>query len=255
MRGIVAFAALVALCAPARADLAVEGLPDLVPDMGGIWVDYTWIDYGPQGYVFGPAVLSFDLISQNFGQFSMDLLADDPADLPGSVVSQCTAWTAEFLCGQRSPVAGVTWNEADKRYRFSGYAFYELRRINDDGTADFTADGLLATRAKPAGCLRDDLKVHDEARPVPRYAVYGVCNPVESGITPGWSTVFAAQTYEQDVPLDGIDDGRYALVITLNPEGYLLEESRANNRLLVIIDIEGKNQPFPVVTTVSKTLI
>lgn len=237
---------------PATAIVPTGRLPDLSPAIDGIWVDYEWIGTNGGEYDFGPAVLSWNLNSQNLGAAALDLRPDDPAHLAQSPVSQCIAWLLDAVCAERVPV-DVTWDEAEAHYRFNGYAVYELRRLDDAGHVDFSAAGLLASRARGVGCFLDEAKVDDDPLPPPRYALYGLCNPVESGISPGWADVQSAQTEEQNVPLDGIEDGRYGLVVTINASHSLRESRLDNNRLVAVVEIEGKNTPFPVATIVSQS--
>jgi hypothetical protein len=231
----------------AQAEVGTRVLPDLVPDVGGTWLDYVWLDFHDGVYTYGPAVLSFDLLTKAVG-VPLDLRADDP--VAGSPVSQCTAWLAGLACTERSPLAGVRWEGDGLRYRFDDYARYELRALDAGGAVDFSAAGLLSSRAKPADCPFDASEPDGDGLPPPRYPW---CTPASAGVSPGRMDVAASGIAGQDVPLDGIGDGRYALVVFLNPDGRLLEESVANNRLVVVVDIVGKNTPFPVVTVVSKT--
>jgi hypothetical protein len=230
-------------------------LPDLVPDLGNVWVDYTQVGFDGKTYSFGPSVLSFDVMTENLGRAPMNVHADDPTRTGEPRWSQCTAWTVDLLCRHRSEVQGVSWDQEHNHYRFEDFARYELRRLDAEKKPDFGDGGLLASRRKAAECFRDRTKVRDDALPAPRYAFYGVCDPVESGISPGWTDEAEAATANQDVPLDGIGDGRYALVVTIDPEHHFSEASTTNNRLVAIVEIAGKNTPFPVVTVESKSLM
>jgi hypothetical protein len=56
-----------------------------------------------------------------------------------------------------------------------------------------------------------------------------VCSNVQQGISPGWSDVYDHTVDGQHIPIDGVPPGRYALVITLDPDGLLHEQTRTDN--------------------------
>jgi hypothetical protein len=228
-------------------------LPDLSPDAQGFYVDYDSIimdaQTGQWDYV-GPE-LNFDTWAQNLGTVPIDLQADDPSNLAGSTVSQCVSWTTDFVCRQRQPVGGFVWHEAHLHYHFNDFASYELRRLLPDGTADYSDAGLLASSPKVSFCLEDSTQVDPNAFPVGRY---DTCNPDQEGISPGWSDIYPSGIEGQTLPLSGLSNGQYALVITLNPAGHVYETKYDNNRVTAIIDIEGLATFNPTVGTVSKSV-
>jgi hypothetical protein len=226
-------------------------LPDLSPDVTETWIYYDYVGFDGHDFVYGPAHLTFDTWAKNVGNYPVDLLVDQPENLGNSTVSQCLSWTTDFVCRQRQPVGGFTWHDAHKHYHFDNFAKYELRRLNADGTPDFTSDGLLASSPKVSFCLEDSFKFRGDAFPVSRY---NLCDGVEEGISPGYSDIYPAYLEGQDVPLTGIGDGTYALVVTLNPAGNVFETTLDNNRIILTVRLDGVDTTNPTGAILEKHL-
>ena len=62
--------------------------------------------------------------------------------------------------------------------------------------------------------------------------VYAGCREDIQGISPGWGDEYLALLYEQDLDLTGVPGGRYALLITSNPQREI-EERRYDNNVAV----------------------
>src|SRR4051812_16088453 len=119
---------------------------------------------------------------------------------------------------------------------------YELRRAGS--TSPVVRD------RKSGFCLGDRYRV--ENRPVlsapPRPVITGHCGlrqpdllQISEGISPGYGDVYNAYLEYQDLPLDGLHDGRYVLVQRVNSDGRLRESSNANNSSSLLLDIRWRD--------------
>ena len=113
----------------------------------------------------------------------------------------------------------------------------ELRRVGSD-------EGIVADR-KSGFCLGDRYRVRPAPPNAPAEPVFrgrcGLSNPalltMREGISVGYGDDYAAFLEGQDLPLDGLSDGRYVLVHRVNADGRLKELSPANNAASVLIDL------------------
>jgi len=226
-------------------------LPDLVPDTTTAWIEYEWIDFDGQKLVFGPASITFDTRAQNLGRAPLDLQADD-FSTSGSSVSQCISWTTNFICRERTPAGGIAWHEEHRHYHFNDFASYELRTLKPDGTPNFASSGLVSASPKVSLCLVDSYKIRPDALPFSRYTS---CNNYNTGISPGYADSYDAGIDGQYLALNDSTDGRYALVVALNTAQHVLETNLGNNRVVVVVQINGLGAWTPQVTIVDKYLM
>lgn len=227
-------------------------LPDLRPDTTEVYVTYETIelDQTTGQWIFGPAILNFDTHSQNMGAVPVELRAEEPESLlDGSPVSQCVSWTTNLVCRQREIVGGFTWHQEHLHFHYEGFGRYELRELDANGDPDWSAPGLISESPKVSFCLIDSLRVRADANPASRYHT---CNPLEEGISAGWADIYPTGIAGQALSLDGVSDGRYALVIALNSTESLFETDHSNNRVVATVEVSNLGQFNPLAGIVDK---
>jgi glucose/arabinose dehydrogenase len=126
---------------------------------------------------------------------------------------------------------------------FERYAMqkYELRSV---------ADGHVVQTSRKSGfCLGDRYRVTTLAMPgasaSPTFTgKCGLRQPgllrMHVGISVGYGDAYAAFLEGQDLPLDGLPDGRYVLVHRVNTDHRLREISYANNAASVLLDLRWR---------------
>lgn len=211
--------------------------PNLVPNVTEVRI-YRPLRWNPETQtVFeGPPMLTFDTHSQNFGTVPVDLLADDPENITASTVSQCVSWAPDYVCRERHRVGGFSWHAEHTHFHYQDFASYGLRRLGPDGRPDYSSAGLVGASEKVSFCLMDSTPVADDAVPVPTYAA---CNPIRQGISPGWADIYTSDLPGQEISIDGLADGSYALVVTMDPADHLFESDDTDNRIEVTVAISG----------------
>lgn len=211
--------------------------PDLVPDVTDVIVYRPVLGFdGSGGVVYGPAELAFDTWSQNLGTVALDLVSDEPTNVENPTVSQCVAWTAD-VCRERRQVGGFELHPEHNHFHFNEFARYELRKVRRNGRVNYSDSGLLALSDKVSFCLLDSTQVRDDARPVPTYLG---CTVTREGISAGWADIYGWDLAGQQMkPPGGVQDGRYALVISLDYAGRLWESDDGNNVVEVIVEISN----------------
>jgi hypothetical protein len=187
-----------------------------------------------------PMVLRFPTIASNVGQYAVDLLGtptgDPSADPRTMEAHQCVAW-ATSVCTARDDVGTLYWHDAHHHWHFNDFALYELRRLTSTGHPDVSATGLVSTATKASFCLEDSVRNDDSDPTALPVGVYNGCTGVIQGVSPGWSDEYGAAVPGQQIGLDGVTDGSYALVITLDPKNRLHETDDTNNEVWVTVQI------------------
>lgn len=218
-----------------------ETYPNLVPDVQ----DVQLIDWSPTA----PPDLFFDTRAQNLGTVPVQLTVDNIESPEVSTVSQCVAWGPDRVCREQRQVGGFVWHDEHSHFHFEEFADYELRKVLRNGRVDYSRRGLIAKSSKVSFCLIDSAPVRDDAFPV---GVYRTCLPTVQGISPGWTDIYDAFLEGQQLPLTGVTDGRYALVIRVNYADRLFETAYTDNTVEVMLEISdgvtdvaivGRNYP------------
>lgn len=225
--------------------------PDLVPNVTDVSIfhEFRW-DPATETFTEGPPRFHFDTYAQNLGTVPLDLAADDPTNTAGSTVSQCVSWKPPYVCRERAQVGGFEWHDEHTHYHYLDFAYYQLRTLTADGSPDWSASGLVGTSDKVSFCLLDSQQVSPDAVPVPTYLT---CNPLHQGISPGWSDIYNSGLPGQSMSLAGLPEGRYALVVALNPAGHVRETDSTNNRVVVIVEVSNFDDFIPQATIVSRS--
>jgi hypothetical protein len=129
-----------------------------------------------------------------------------------------------------------------RHWHLLGFERYELRRVGRRGPA-------AVTDRKTGFCLGDRYPVPSRALPAaPASPVYatrcGLGRPgltgIEEGISVGYGDDYAAHLEGQYLPLDGLEDGRYALVHRVNADRRLRELDYRNNAASVLIQLRRR---------------
>lgn len=232
-------------CVPALSE-AVEAaaneyeilLPDLVPTVTQVYVqhqEYTY-DEGTQTFTPRKPALYFDTYAQNLGVANVDIQSDDLANTTDPPVSQCVGWTADRVCRERRSVGGFVSHPAHGHIHFEDFADYELRRLDSTGAPDYSDAGLVGVSDKVSFCLVDSAQMDPAAFPVP---TYNTCTGAREGITAGWADIYTADLEGQQISVDGLSDGRYALIIGMNTAENLYESDYVNNRVVVTVELSN----------------
>jgi glucose/arabinose dehydrogenase len=122
---------------------------------------------------------------------------------------------------------------------------YELRRAN--------SSHVVVRDRKSGFCLGDRFQMATlpaAAAPAPTYTSRcGLRNPgllhVREGISVGYGDDYTPHLEFQDLPLDGLPDGRYVLVHRVNSDHRLRESNYANDAASLLLDLRWrKGQPI-----------
>lgn len=207
-------------------------LPNLVPAITFAEIGYYYSLDENGEVVPSPPNVRFSVAVRNEGAYPMDLLGDPSTDLTSTTAQQCVAWT-ERVCRRREQVGGFAWHAEHNHFHFQEFATYELRRLDADGHVDPSPEALLQTAPKVSFCLMDTEATRSDAPP----PFYVQCLGVSQGISPGWQDVYSNVLPGQGLSVEGLPDGRYGLVVRLDPNNRLYETNETDNETAVIVEI------------------
>jgi hypothetical protein len=208
-------------------------LPDLDPETPG---QLTILPTGTAGHRHW--LLGFSAAASNVGKGPLTITGNRPnTSKPTMTAEQVISGSYPQVVpdvGEMRYVVSPTHNH----WHLLHFMRYELRRA---GSARASA------RDRKSGfCLGDRYRA--PGSPLPRAPAQplltghcGLYEPgllsVSEGISVGYGDIYPAYVEFQDLPLDGLPDGRYVLVQTVNPEGRLHELSTANNSSSALLEI------------------
>jgi hypothetical protein len=74
----------------------------------------------------------------------------------------------------------------------------------------------------------------------PGSRIYGGCPDLATqGISVGWADVYGVDTPGQFIPIDGVPNGTYCLVSTVDPRDRVLESDETDNQTRTQVRIRG----------------
>src|SRR5688500_14606258 len=191
------------------------------------------LDEETMTYVEDGTEFQFDGWVQNTGSVPLELVADDPNN--PTTATQCVRWTSR-VCRERQVVGEYAWHEEHAHFHFQDFADYQLRQLGPDGRPDYSEAGLLRRSEKVSFCLVDNNLI-DVTKPAPPF--YLSCGPTLQGVSPGWADVYGTATEGQSFPMEGLADGRYALVVSMDYGARLLATDNTDNVAEGTVEISG----------------
>jgi hypothetical protein len=210
-----------------------QQLPDLDPETPG---QLTILPTGTAGHRHW--LLGFSAAASNVGRGPLTITGNRPN-------TSTPTMTAEQIVSGSTPevVSGVgemryVVSPTHNHWHLLHFMRYALRRAG-------SRHAIVRDR-KSGFCLGDRYRA--PGPPLPgapaQPALTGRCGlyepgllSVSEGISVGYGDIYPAYVEFQDLPLNGLRDGRYDLVQTVNPEGRLRELSTANNSSSVLLDV------------------
>ena len=127
-------------------------------------------------------------------------------------------------------VGSFVWHPLHNHIHVEGYAEYTLQRLGAPG-------GSQRTSEKTSFCVIDTDRIDHRLPGASKKAVYTTCESVVQGMSVGWGDTYGAHLPGQEIDLTDLADGDYALTITADPKGRLIEGNTADNTSCVLLRI------------------
>jgi hypothetical protein len=223
--------------------VAAELLPDLDQETPSQLEIREHVSGGQRSYLLG-----FRSAVRNIGDGPLIVEGHRPdTSTPSMTVDQVIERTGQ----PQVVVPAVGWmryaiSPDHQHWHYLEFEHYQLQssELRRAGSSD-----ALVEDHKTGFCLGDRYGVPAPAPPAaPLKPVYtgrcGLSNPellhVRAGISVGYGDAYSAYLEGQDLPLDGLADGRYVLVHRVNVDGRLHEISYENDAASVLLDLRWR---------------
>lgn len=217
---------------PVGASSAASDLPNLAP-LAAHDLQVGTTDEG-QG-----RALRFAVTTVNMGEHPFDILPQE-IDASTARAHQCLRWAAPRACLERGEVGELMWHPGHEHFHLRDFAAFELRRVDEHAEPIPGPEGLTTASRKLGFCLAE-LAQHRDAGPFYRAPYYVSCagGLGYQGLSPGWQDTYSATRSGQQLPLEGVADGIYAVLVTIDPDGKLHETTREDNTSVQLIELHG----------------
>lgn len=223
------------LSAPGPAD-AQPAAPTQLPDLVPLPLDGLRVGLADDG---SGRALRFHTVTANRGEWPLELHGENvDQSSRTSTAAQCIRWTAPRDCLETNAVGTLTLHPDHGHTHFDQFALLELRSLTSEGAVDESPEALLAPTEKASFCLVDS--VRDGPVPQEEFAFrsYGSCGDdldLVYGISPGWRDVYDSTLEGQQILIDAVPDGDYALRVTVDHEDRFAESDDDNNTTTTVV--------------------
>lgn len=127
-------------------------------------------------------------------------------------------------------------HEFHNHWHFEGFAEYEIRNKNKDGSI---GDEVLASSGKVSFCMIDGGTYDNTLEHYTGFHYFQCRQDDPEGISVGYYDVYSYFLPGQEIDITDVPAGEYWLVSTADPDNYVMETNEDNNSAAVEIEIEG----------------
>lgn len=230
-------------------------LPDLTPKP-----PYDVVIEKPDQVTVGEQplrALRFATTTYNIGVFPLDLRAQsipvvEPAMDSQQPFRQCVRYIRP-ACLEWRLVGTPVYHTGHGHWHLDEYASYDLLPVTPEGLPDFDVPPI-APGVKASFCLLDSERAPGYTQPdiwgqlFYDRPVFSGCGLARQGISPGWGDTYGRSLPGQQIVVDDVPPGIYAIVITINYTGRLYETDLTDNRSWAVINL-GECEEVEVLRT------
>ena len=136
---------------------------------------------------------------------------------------------------EERPAGRFAHHEDHGHVHFEGFALYELLSLTPEGELG----AVVAGGNKTTYCLTETTQIDRGLSERTRQADHDGCGEEVQGISPGWGDTYGSGVEGQDLNVNAVFDGTYALRSTADPDDLLLESDEENNSAITYLEIKG----------------
>lgn len=119
-------------------------------------------------------------------------------------------------------------------WHIEDFALYELRSLTPEGEPG----SVVASSGKISFCITENTRVDGELMGDAERWEYKGCGDEVQGISPGWGDTYGSSVSGQELNIETVPDGEYALRSVADPENILIESDDGNNEAVDYLEIE-----------------
>lgn len=205
----------------------------LLPDLQIMPPDELYIDYNQ---TTGRKVMRFSTTITNIGQGPLEMWGRyDTATGKTHATQRIQTQDGQVV---EKFVGHFIFHSGHAHWHFENFTVFELWSYSPD---DGTLERLLATTGKASFCVTDTARLQQELPGTPSQAMFPTCHPNVQGISVGWRDTYYSTVPGQHIDITNVPDGFYAVRSLVDPDNLLLETDKANNAIIVYVEISGNN--------------
>lgn len=135
-------------------------------------------------------------------------------------------------------IGDFVFHPGHTHWHIEKFTEFQLWSINKNGDLD----KKIASTDKMSFCLWDKEPYKIEMENFKEEREFsGDCSKETQGISPGWSDTYSASLAGQELLIEDVKDGAYAIRATINPDKKIKESNYENNETTSYIEISGDN--------------
>lgn len=181
-------------------------------------------------------VLRFDTAVANHGSGPIELTGEYLRGAGSESIAVTQLVTARGTRPFAIPMGRMIYHSTHAHWHWENFARYEIWSVKEG----FQLAEPVGIGFKASFCLRDIEVSQAENELSAPQPVYDSCGWRRQGLSAGWSDLYERHLDGQSLDISTLPDGLYALVITANPDGLLVESSHNNNQAAVFFHLEGQ---------------
>ena len=131
-------------------------------------------------------------------------------------------------------VGEFVYHPDHEHWHVEDFALYELRSLTPDGEP-----GSVVASSGKVSCVMENRRVDAELMQEGARWEYEGCGEEVQGISPGWGDTYGVNLRGQELNIEAVPDGEYALRSVADPENGIAESDAENNETIVYVQIGG----------------
>lgn len=144
---------------------------------------------------------------------------------------------SKYGAAEEREVGAFVHHPDHDHWHVEDFALYELRSLTPDGEPG----SVVASSGKISFCAMENTRVDAELIHEGEEWEYEGCGEEVQGISPGWGDTYGANLRGQELNVEAVPDGEYALRSVADPENRIAESDGENNEAVVYLKIGGDN--------------
>ncbi len=181
----------------------------------------------------GTKLLRFSSTVWNAGHGPLELRGESDPDTEETRVTQNLYYEKGGV--EEREVGEFVYHPDHDHWHFEDFALYELLSLTPEGELG----SAVASSGKVSFCIMENTRIDGQLIRETPQEEYRSCRQELQGISPGWGDTYGASVRGQELNIEAVPDGRYALRSTADPENRILESEATNNAAVAYLEIEG----------------
>jgi aldose sugar dehydrogenase len=120
-------------------------------------------------------------------------------------------------------------------WHFENFVEFEIFSLDSEGRQV----ALVSTTGKTTYCVHDMMRLSPALPNSPETAAYPACSSQIQGLSAGWMDTYIETLPGQQLEIEDLPDGRYAILSSADPANLVLEKNENNNSSTIIVEIKG----------------